>query len=360
LPNDPNRQTPIAIPTTGRAILAVALSSGAAGKEQERSQCDVTVVSRADPPEKPTVNRPFYAFGLLLFLLAAAMLAVSSTSRSTTVRPRAAASKADLPARRPQPAGIYVVVLPADNVAETDEDTARFGEIAISETAVTSSQGEVHSTPTCLLNGESVLQRRRSGRLIGVRIEPASDGVPGHAVEDQCSPLGQGDSRMFAEQPAQVGFRQSGDVNTEDLVDLFHSFIPRRSALERKQSAWRVGNLRTMLLGLSNWLTQKIRQTGWNRRWPIFSVSQTTTASKPAIDWRDYADLMDQMIGTRAVDLQPPNAAATVFSVRSGHWLFDFAALSLGRMEIVLQAATQQIQRLGNELVVRDSGAVSQ
>jgi hypothetical protein len=115
-----------------------------------------------------------------------------------------------------------------------------------------------------------------------------------------------------------------------------------------------------MLLGWSNWLTQKIRQTGWNRRWPILSVSQATTASKPAIDWRDYADLMDQTRPTRAVDLQPPNAPAVVFSVRSGHWLFDFAALSLGRMEIVLQAATQQIQRLGSALVVRDSGAVSQ
>jgi hypothetical protein len=305
------------------------------------------------------VNRPFYAFGVLLFLLAAAMLAVSSTSRSTTVRPRAAASKAGLPARRPQPMGIYLVVLPAGDAAESDETAAGFGAIAIAETAVVGSQLEVHSTQPCLRSNESVTQRRTAHGLIGVRIEPASEGVPGVQVEEQCRPLESGDNRTLAELHANIGFNPSADLNTEDVLEIFHSFLWQKSIAARKQSAWRVGNFRTMLLGLNNWLTQEIQQTTWSDRWPIISVSQFAAASKSAIDWHDYADLMDQTIGARPDNAQPPNAVGMVFSVRSGRWLFDFAALSLSRLEIVLQAAAQQMERFGNALMARDSGVAS-
>ena len=58
------------------------------------------------------MNRPFYAFGLLLALLALAMVAVSSTSRSTTVQsPRGEEGSLLTPAA--SHGTIYIVVLPA-------------------------------------------------------------------------------------------------------------------------------------------------------------------------------------------------------------------------------------------------------
>jgi hypothetical protein len=48
--------------------------------------------------EEPNVNRPFYAFGALLAALALAMLAVSSTSRSTSVSREAVQIKSAAPA----------------------------------------------------------------------------------------------------------------------------------------------------------------------------------------------------------------------------------------------------------------------
>jgi hypothetical protein len=72
--------------------------------------------------EEPNVNRPFYAFGALAGALALTMLAVSSTSRSTTVRRPVPSSQASAQAKDPKSArlgNIYVVVLPAgDDLAE--------------------------------------------------------------------------------------------------------------------------------------------------------------------------------------------------------------------------------------------------
>ena len=62
------------------------------------------------------MNRPFYAFGLLLALLALAMFAVSSSNRPTAgqVQPPAPAGN-QLPATA-RLGSIYVVVLPAAEV----------------------------------------------------------------------------------------------------------------------------------------------------------------------------------------------------------------------------------------------------
>ena len=79
------------------------------------------------PPfiEGVNVNRPFQAFGALLILLALAMLAVNSGSRTTMFDRPPPKAKAYLPPRNSRLGGMYVVVLPASDVGNDEAvDTA--------------------------------------------------------------------------------------------------------------------------------------------------------------------------------------------------------------------------------------------
>jgi hypothetical protein len=75
----------------------------------------------ADTLEEPNVNRPFYAFGALLAALALTMLAVSSTSRSTSVSRLSAHAPQIAAARDRHGFCGMLIVLPAaeDGFADT-------------------------------------------------------------------------------------------------------------------------------------------------------------------------------------------------------------------------------------------------
>ena len=92
------------------------------------------------PPfiEGVNVNRPFQAFGALLILLALAMLAVNSGSRTTMFDRPPPKAKTYLPPRNSRLGGIYVVVLPASDV-ENDEAL---------ETAITLPVSEIAAEPS--------------------------------------------------------------------------------------------------------------------------------------------------------------------------------------------------------------------
>jgi hypothetical protein len=77
---------------------------------------------QAHQDEGANVNRPFQAFGTLLMLLAVAMLAVNSGSRTTMFdRPPAAAKKL-APPRGSRLGGVYVIVLPAGEAEAAEEE----------------------------------------------------------------------------------------------------------------------------------------------------------------------------------------------------------------------------------------------
>ena len=84
------------------------------------------------------MNRPFQAFGTLLILLALAMLAVNSGSRTTMFDRPPPKAKAYLPPRSSRLGGIYVVVLPA---SEVEKDEAL-------DTAITLPRSEVAPEPS--------------------------------------------------------------------------------------------------------------------------------------------------------------------------------------------------------------------
>src|SRR5262245_2712377 len=257
------------------------------------------------------------------------MLAVSSTSRSTTVRPPAAASKSDLPAVRRSPPGIFVVILPAVEAAE---------ESASASTVVLATTNPVGSW----IEPAEKWQPADSS-LVGVRVEAAEvDVVGGSPNEEICRLIEldeiQADSQLNSD-AKQIAVK---NLKAEDIVELFQTFrTPARSS-----AGWlrplRVGNMRTLLAGLKNWVAREIERMAESRYWPLPRPAAVGTRSS-AMDDRDYVDLIDSAIEQRRSASKFPLFARRDTSVRSSPWLFDFAALSFLQIAGDLEAAARQI-----------------
>ena len=251
------------------------------------------------------MNRPFYAFGVLLALLALAMYAVGSSSRSTTVESQPASAGGTLLSPRPRLGSIYVVVLPAaEELAHESAASAATALICPQEAAL---------------------------ELTPIQVAPAEYDAAGVAAPFDV------DSTRAGELLTPDGSTWNA-VPGEDWLALFREFAPPQPM---RHSLWRsLGiKLRTWLelpiiRGIQNLALREMQRFGW--------FAERTTA-KLAIDWSEYRDLMDSIT---ANDANPPAESVPALAVRSSDWMLHFAVSSLSQLGQSIQRAAAELQRL--------------
>jgi hypothetical protein len=250
-----------------------------------------------DTLEEPNVNRPFFAFGALLAALALAMLAVSSTSRSTSVSRQAAVAPvagADSPAAgssaRPARAARFcgiLVVLPA-------------------EEPVTIAAVDV---PCCCPYADET-----ASWCPGSAFDGQSDDA---SQEVALCPLPRGGSLLTAKEPIQPAQHDPALLRNESSRDC-------RSHYDSAYDAVVYGEVDGLSLG---------SQAAIGHR--------PAAGSLTALGWCDYAELMDEAL---VVGPQLATSAESTSSVRSSRVLLDFAASALRRASLMLQSAADELQ----------------
>ena len=257
------------------------------------------------------MNRPFYAFGVLLALLALAMFAVGSSSRSTTVevQPKAPAGSLITPAA--QLGSIYVVVLPAaDEPAEPTVASPAVTElkpIQVSAADYDAACTPAASDASCLSHYDPIYDR-----LIYGSAEPADRNDESVTRIDERG----------------------------DWLALFHELIPPKA----KSARW---NWRA--ISVWAWIDQPTRRGVENlvRRFAErLGRAADSVTSNVAIDWREYTKLMNAIAEAAPSPAQSDPAVAVETTVRSSDWVLHFAVSSLSQMGQTLQRAAAELQRL--------------
>lgn len=254
----------------------------------------------ADTLEEPNVNRPFYAFGALLAALALAMLAVSSTSRSTTVGSAAPALRSGSAARPVSPKlrqrasfCSVVVVLPAANEVDRIATIATGSAECLAYVSDTGANCPVDAGWQDEDLGEDNWDCRDVCPLMGARPEPQSVEIVQMATHD----------------PALLRDETSRDCRSH--YDLAYDVLVY-GEVDSPPGA-----------------------TPWAH--PIAAAKRRLAP----VDWSDYADLLDSALAARA---RESTSAESTISVRSSHRLLDFAATALKNAGIMLQTAGEQLQ----------------
>ena len=267
------------------------------------------------------MNRPFFAFGVLLALLALAMVAVSSTGRSTPVQAQPAAADGSSLDPRPGRGSIYVVVLP-----QADEQAAR------AESPVSS------LTPVCVVPAE--LDAARPPVIEGFDCLSLYDAAYDRLVYGSWSaPTPAAISRELTRQEA----------SADELLAIFRSLGASSPNLWWQDLYDRmvhtVARLQPIFRGIRNWPESLAVRWGW---------SKVEDQTGPAVNWDDYAALMDSVADSR------PEAGFAKEPVRSSGWLLHFAVSSLSRMGLALEQAAAELQRFEGESLPGESKSAAE
>lgn len=266
------------------------------------------------------MNRPFYAFGVLLVLLALAMAAVSSSSRSTTVQtPQEGGS---LLTPTPSRGTNFVVVLPAgDEPAEGSLQAGSSCDLAAPA---------IKPASVCLLEFDA------GGRSLAV-----ADCLSHYDRAYDELIYGQADAPSAA-----AGSTARPGLDAEDILAVFHSLAgsppPVGRPLTPLPAPYPLTTLpasrltdRAILLGVRNWLLRPLE------RWT------EDTRPGPAVDWNEYAQLMRSLDPPQPAIIAEAKAPALASeTVRSGGWLLHFAVSSLSRLGLTLQQAAEDLEHL--------------
>jgi hypothetical protein len=328
------------------------------------------------------VNRPFSAFGALMALLALSMFAVSSTSRSTTVRP----PRSDT-ANRPLPAAKYVTSLSAACPQCPDQDEVRSDAADDELCPADSMKGGCESIRGCdVFEADepcASLPGCGSGscsRLISTRVEPAEKTQATWRFEP--TPV---DCRSYYDpvydrliygvadedlQPARTLQRATQDATTidRDWMAVFKSFIAAER-LNRPSSAWSRGSWTTTVL----WATLVHRTLAFDlapsrmriitrafRRWLDYQITlinddvriataQAVVPVASALAWAEYAELVDCASRRVFANVSAITTSDDEGSVRSSGWLRHSAASSLYQLGALLQAAGLELEDQASE-----------
>jgi hypothetical protein len=257
------------------------------------------------------VNRPFYAFGMLFALLALTTLAVSSSTRSTTVKRLKARAEHSLPMKRRPGGAVFVVVLPAKQRTASKIAAARV------ELAGAVSSAAAHDSMECRSFGDAAYDFAVYGDLPAV--QPVA--------------------------PPAVAARQS-NLTAEELVSVFTSLSrashPRQSA-SKAMAGWTPWNLRSLALGLQNWFGRQADRLPLVWLWKQLLADKL--AARAPVSWSDYADLIDETAPLAAA----PRATTIRFVqgglVRSEDGLLHSAASSLHRLALLLELAADRLEQ---------------
>lgn len=309
------------------------------------------------------MNRPFAAFSALLLALAIAMIAVSSTSRSTTVRQSAAdiadaaGSAADRPAASGtmlRNAGNYVVVLPLGEGSEAVGPEVQPTYIA--GCGLDRTTGRVYWPASTELSNECCVGL--SGECWGgweCEGFAAALAGGGPAIKAAQVTLAEFDAVAW-QAPAQPDDRTHYDADYDRC--LYGETVREPSVGTAPQSpldGWQASlrlNVRWLLLGVQNRLATGMDQLGWTDDWQwserAAGIIRRELRSGSAVDWKDYSTLMNDAIrSANPADRWPASsgAAKSTIPVRSGRWLLLFAASSLDRASELLSGTAEQLQQ---------------
>ena len=250
------------------------------------------------------MNRPFYAFGALLGALALAMLAVSSTSRSTSVGSAARLLSSSTAARPLSPKlrqrasfCSIVVILPAANEVDRIATIATGSAECLAYVSDTGANCPMEAGWQDEDLGEDKWDCRDFCPLMVVRPEPQSVEIVQLATHD----------------PALLRDETSRDC---------------RSHYDPAYDVLVYGEVDSPPCAKSSAL-------------PIAAASFPLAP----VDWNDYSDLIDSALAARAHE---STSAESTISVRSSHRLLDFAATALKNAGILLQSAGEQLQNAGS------------
>ncbi|HEX5104114.1 MAG TPA: hypothetical protein VFV87_09905, partial [Pirellulaceae bacterium] len=303
------------------------------------------------------MQRPFYAFGALLLALTLTMLAINAGGRAAVVRQqlpqeRPGSATSDLPqreVRKPRFCSL-VVSLPADEDEILADAIALINESPCYATGcgLDRATGEVYprysdgecdwQCPGALAWPKPAARPMQPVRLVqAVRdpttlrdetsrdclshYDPAYDGAVYSDENPEADVAGARSQRL----PAGVGldFRSHYDTAYDEIV---YSEAERPRAQHGVEALLlpadrRLGNARTLLIGLANQLMWKLEKAAGLGEW----IGPAQAGGK-RIDWNDYSRLLDESLGSFPLD---SHAAESTTAVRSSGWLGDFTATSL-------------------------------
>ncbi len=267
------------------------------------------------------MNRPFYAFGVLIAFLTLAMLAIGLSSRPSAKQPSAGGSGSGLPRRQPG-VTLYVMVLREDEKLDLLDLTA--GEPGASEAVFCGlttrsatytpgygfkgAAGDVHQDSD-LWRSESLADvARPDSGLSGVTIELAD---PLRTYEFDQSPLATGydaayDRAMSGEllpfkQAAAISDQQdSSEPDGDPMVLLFESLVRCETPqIERKSNQARLTGRRwdyeaqAIVLGVQNRLWKGLEAARLDDEWLAVAeqtglVDQAKAISQRGPTWAEY------------------------------------------------------------------------
>ncbi len=289
------------------------------------------------------MNRPFSAFATLMTLLALAMFAVSSTSRSTTVKPVA----------RVQGSGFRV--------------QRRAMEVRDEKVGIRSQRSEVGKTQIALKSREKSFVAVTSGAALQPLVTRKS--VKRAAM--QTTRIVVADNSLASVGNAPVLDYRSHYDSTYDFVVYGVRDVGGRPAVER-ESAMSSVNLAGELDGIFQELVSRqskepLPQAGAMRvnesgiRWKSLAaaigawlkyrggaVEQPPTwqtgLSAPPVGWADYAEFADLVASRNVATDGAAETSGAKKGVRSGDWLRHSAASGLHRLSLILDAAAGELE----------------
>jgi hypothetical protein len=243
--------------------------------------------------------------------LVLAMLAVSSTGRSTSVQAVRPAKRLALAAVRVEPDAILDSP-PAPPFQVSDLDSV--GDCAV--------LGCGHAMAEAYLTSLRVERSEQAG-LTAVRIVPAADAndawrsvavwgcLSYYDAEYDRIVYGEGEASK-CHRTAELQQQQPKEIADDEVAELFYGLVNARGTPARGET---VG---------------KSRPIAEDGEW---------------IDWSDYAELIVEAIGKRAVTVELAKTSESGGGVRSSDWLRHSAALSLHRVGALLQAVAVEVDQ---------------
>jgi hypothetical protein len=285
--------------------------------------------------EELTVNRPFYAFGVLLALLALAMLAVSSTTRTRMVQSPQSHDKGSLLSPTPRGGAIYVIILPEGDASPLTQGVAWK---ALTPAVVAEAPFDASGVPQITPIGVTFAAH-----------DAAAAFSPGSAdCRSQYDPqydeliYGQDESRLLSSSFSPVK-RDPGatavawDDHASDELILFRS-LAAPSYSFRRLTEVTIGWLAPYddISRLRNWLIAQAE---------CLARARQIADRAAAIMWTEYAELMQGIVPEAHVQAAAPRESPASGTVRSSGWLLHFAVSSLSRAGVALKQAASQLQQ---------------
>jgi len=289
------------------------------------------------------VNRPFSAFTALITLLALAMFAVSSTTRSTTVQPVARTQRLEMRGRK----SLIASRQPAISGKATFVTTGDHSFVAAKTPA------SLTSLPT---RGQTQRLAMRQVRIMTAENFPAADRNCGTAdcqshadayydlvvygIKAASPPMAAVEMDF---EPTTVNLRGELDAIFQDLASRqSKDMSPPAGAMNKRRRALRWSAL---VAAIREWMKYQIHATSQFSNY--VQSRQQLAESGFQVTWAEYSEFADGAVAGASASAEMGGTLDTKNGVRSSDWLRHFAASGLYQLSLVLQAAAKEVEAPG-------------